>query len=52
MQKIKQWFKKLNKFEKAIFLLFFAVLIFFLFISLINIVIALGYAGIKLKAIT
>ncbi|UNF62775.1 type IV secretion system DNA-binding domain-containing protein [Spiroplasma poulsonii] len=52
MRKIKQWYKKLNKFEKVIFWIIFAVLTFFLFILLINIVIALGYAGIKLKAIT
>lgn len=52
MNKIKQWFKKLNKFEKTLFILFVAVIVFFLFISLINIVIALGYAGIKLKAVT
>ncbi|RUO86231.1 type IV secretion system DNA-binding domain-containing protein, partial [Spiroplasma endosymbiont of Megaselia nigra] len=52
MRKIKQQFKKFNKFEKVIFWLIFSVLIFFLLIALINIPISLGYAGIKLKAVT
>ncbi|RUO86537.1 type IV secretion system DNA-binding domain-containing protein [Spiroplasma endosymbiont of Megaselia nigra] len=52
MRKIKQQFKKLNKFEKVIFWLIFSVLTFFLLIALINIPISLGYAGIKLKAVT
>ncbi|WP_424527558.1 type IV secretory system conjugative DNA transfer family protein [Spiroplasma endosymbiont of Glossina fuscipes fuscipes] len=52
MRKIKQQFKKINKFEKVIFWLIFSILFFFLLIALINIPIALGYAGIKLKAIT
>ncbi|MBW3059426.1 DUF87 domain-containing protein (plasmid) [Spiroplasma poulsonii] len=52
MHKIKQWFKKLNKFEKTIFIIFCVVITFHLFVALINIVIALGYAGIKLKAIS
>ncbi|RUO85779.1 type IV secretion system DNA-binding domain-containing protein, partial [Spiroplasma endosymbiont of Megaselia nigra] len=52
MRKIKQWYKKLNKFEKAFFIFFTTIVFFFLFISLINIVIALGYAGIRLKAVT
>lgn len=52
MSKIKHWYKKLNKFKKVIFWIIFSVLTFFLFVALINIVIALGYAGIKLKSIT
>ncbi|GAA6238920.1 MAG: hypothetical protein SPLM_10370 [Spiroplasma phoeniceum] len=52
MREIKQHYQKLNKFQKVIFWLFFAVLIFFLLVALINIPISLGYAGIKLKAIT
>jgi len=49
MRKIKQWYKKLNKFEKVIFWIIFAILTFFLLVALINITISLGYAGIKLK---
>ncbi|RUP75087.1 DUF87 domain-containing protein, partial [Spiroplasma poulsonii] len=52
MRKIKQWYKKLNKFEKVIFWIIFAILTFFLLVALINITISLGYAGIKLKAVT
>lgn len=52
MSKIKHWYKKLNKFKKVIFWLIFSVLIFFLLVALINIPIALGYVGIKLKSIT
>ncbi|MFX4057000.1 MAG: type IV secretion system DNA-binding domain-containing protein [Spiroplasma sp. hy2] len=52
MRKIKKWYKKINKFQKVIFWIIFAVLIFFLLIALINIPISLGYAGIKLKAVT
>lgn len=52
MHKIKQQYQRLNKLQKVIFWIIFAVLIFFLLIALINIPISLGYAGIKLKAIT
>jgi hypothetical protein len=52
MNKIKQWFKKLNKFEKIVLLSFSIILAFIFFITLINIIVALAYVGIKLKEIT
>ncbi|WP_215825410.1 type IV secretion system DNA-binding domain-containing protein [Spiroplasma endosymbiont of 'Nebria riversi'] len=51
MNKIKQWFKKLNKFEKIILLSFSIILAFIFFITLINIIVAFAYAGIKLKEV-
>ncbi|MFU0252070.1 type IV secretion system DNA-binding domain-containing protein [Spiroplasma sp. Moj] len=52
MHKIKQQYQKLNKLQKAIFWIIFAILSFFSLVALINIPISLGYAGIKLKSIT
>jgi type IV secretory pathway TraG/TraD family ATPase VirD4 len=52
MNKIKQLFKKFNKFEKMVLLSFSIILAFIFFITLINIIVALAYAGIKLKEVT
>ncbi|WDA54934.1 MAG: hypothetical protein PPFGHCPK_01415 (plasmid) [Spiroplasma endosymbiont of Drosophila atripex] len=51
MNKIKQWFTKMNKFEKIVLILFAMFLTFIFLICLINIVVAIAYAGIKLKSV-
>lgn len=51
MNKIKQWFTKMNKFEKIVLIVFAMFLTFIFLICLINIVVAIAYAGIKLKSV-
>lgn len=51
MNKIKQWFTKMNKFEKIVLIIFAMFLTFIFLICLINIVVAIAYAGIKLKSV-